>query len=560
MKNNEIDTLPLPDPLGPVSAMLGKGESRLIDAVRASSSRKFGDAGCSVPVKANKPLPQRTSFQRADSGVRISRAANGQLIDVIAYLRVSSNEQKLGFSIEAQRKAVRDYASANGLRIVQIFEIAESASTQGRRVFSAAIEFALANPNVRGIITEKPDRLLRSLDDFNLVEKLVAEQGLEFHFAKDGRVIRRDSNSRERLVHGLHALLAKYYIDNLREETMKGQRVKAGRGEYPGRAPYGYVNDRNDRAIVAHPTRAQIVKQIFEMYATGNYSVKTLRKAIHGETGEKISKSRLHQILKSRFYIGLFTWSEEEYEGNHPALVDEKTFYRVQRLIAGKGSPKGNKHDFAFSGMMFCAECGCKITAELHKEKYTYYHCTFAKGKHGFPWLIEEAVGEMLGLALKLISVPKDLACQIAEFDQNAGANQSARRKDKITHLQQRLNTINTRIDKAYDDRCDGLISEDLWTKKKQEWEAQKADLAVEIEKAEKPDSQPHHLTSERILDLAARAHQIYGGLSERERAETLRMVATKFVTDGETAQPHYRDPFQMILSPATNCAGAATV
>jgi hypothetical protein len=388
---------------------------------------------------------------------------------------------------------------------------------------------------------------------------LVSENDLEFHFAKDRNVIRRESNSRERLVNGLNALMAKFYIDNLREETMKGQRVKAERGEYPGRAPFGYAHDRNDRAIIAHPTRAGVVRLIFELYSSGKHSVKTLRKAVLGETGEKISKSRLHQILKSRFYRGFFNWGQQEYEGIHPVLVDEKTFACVQRLVAGKGSPKGSKHDFAFSGMMFCAEDGCKITAEQHKSIYSYYHCTFAKGKHAFPWLLEKAVGEMLGSAFKLISVPNDLARQIAEFDQNAGANQSAQRRDKITRFQQRLSTINTRIEKAYEDRCDGIISEDLWAKKKQEWEAQKTDLEAEIEKAEKPDPKLPGLTAERILDLAARAHQIYGGISDVERAEVLHSVASRYVTDGVTAQPHYREPFQVIFSPVANCAAAAT-
>ena len=36
---------------------------------------------------------------------------------------------------------------------------------------------------------------------------------------------------------------SKYYVDTLSENTKRGLREKIRRGEYPGRAPIGYLND-----------------------------------------------------------------------------------------------------------------------------------------------------------------------------------------------------------------------------------------------------------------------------------------------------------------------------
>jgi hypothetical protein len=41
-----------------------------------------------------------------------------------------------------------------------------------------------------------------------------------------------------------------------------------------------------------------------------------------------MSKANLHRILKSRFYLGLFTWRGREFQGIHPPLVDFGTFTR----------------------------------------------------------------------------------------------------------------------------------------------------------------------------------------------------------------------------------------
>jgi site-specific DNA recombinase len=57
----------------------------------------------------------------------------------------------------------------------------------------------------------------------------------------------------------------------------------------------------------------------------------------------------------------------------------------VQALLREKGKPRPKTHDFAFTGLIRCGECGCAITAEeiTHVNKtdanvrhYVYYRCT----------------------------------------------------------------------------------------------------------------------------------------------------------------------------------------
>ena len=82
------------------------------------------------------------------------------------YARVSSREQEReGYSMDAQLKSCRDYATANDLEIVEEFIDIESAKELGRKNFGKMIDFLRENPNV-GILVEKVDRLYRNWRDY----------------------------------------------------------------------------------------------------------------------------------------------------------------------------------------------------------------------------------------------------------------------------------------------------------------------------------------------------------------------------------------------------------
>jgi DNA invertase Pin-like site-specific DNA recombinase len=114
------------------------------------------------------------------------------------------------------------------------------------------------------VLVEKTDRLYRNFRDAVTLEDL----DVEIHLVKEGQIISKDAKSQAKLIHGMQLVLARNYIENLREEVKKGMREKAEQGIYPRRAPFGYRNNRADRTIEIHPVNAQIVIKIFELYAS----------------------------------------------------------------------------------------------------------------------------------------------------------------------------------------------------------------------------------------------------------------------------------------------------
>ena len=130
----------------------------------------------------------------------------------VIYARVSSKEQeKEGFSIQAQLKLLKEYAADNGFAIAQEYVDVETAKQTGRAAFGKMIAYLKAHPSIRVMLVEKTDRLYRNLKDWVTVDEL----SVEMHFPKEGMVLSRESRSSEKFMHGIKVLMAKNYIDNL---------------------------------------------------------------------------------------------------------------------------------------------------------------------------------------------------------------------------------------------------------------------------------------------------------------------------------------------------------
>ena len=146
-------------------------------------------------------------------------------LKAVIYARVSSEEQKKeGFSIPAQLDLLRDFARKNNIQIIKEFVEAETAKQAGRHQFNEMLKFLKKSKDVKTILCEKTDRLYRNFKDY--VHLDVDTTGYTVYLVKEGVILNPTSTSHEKLVHGLKVLLAKNFIDNLKEETQKGRLKK----------------------------------------------------------------------------------------------------------------------------------------------------------------------------------------------------------------------------------------------------------------------------------------------------------------------------------------------
>ena len=194
-------------------------------------------------------------------------------------------------------------------------------------------------------MVEKTDRLYRNFKDAVTIEDL----DIEVHFVKEGQTLSRDSKSQVKLMHDIRLAIARNYSENLREEVKKGMCEKAEQGTYPGRAPFGYLNNKGTREIEIHPEKSALAVQAFELFASGKYSLMGLSKEIKRVWGTRISKTNLHKMFMNPFYIGQFKWGGCTYKGTQPVFVSHELYAQVQAVLRGSNRPKYSKRDHRIS-------------------------------------------------------------------------------------------------------------------------------------------------------------------------------------------------------------------
>jgi site-specific DNA recombinase len=187
-------------------------------------------------------------------------------MDAVLCTRVSSEKQDVDLSISAQLKALREYASKNGIKIVKEYvDQAESGKTTARPAFREMIAAAKRSPRLFGmVLVWKFSRFARSREDSILFKTMLKKAGI--------KVISINEPSEDtptgKLMEAIIESLDEFYSQNLGEEVMRGMSECASRGYYLSAVtPYGYskivvkdgLKDRTKLQIDTH--QAPVVKR-----------------------------------------------------------------------------------------------------------------------------------------------------------------------------------------------------------------------------------------------------------------------------------------------------------
>ncbi|HEX9746643.1 MAG TPA: recombinase family protein [bacterium] len=468
----------------------------------------------------------------------------------VIYARVSSKEQEReGYSIPAQLELIRGLAQKRNFEIVEEFIDVESAKQAGRTNFGAMIKFLKSN-RVDAIICHKVDRLCRNFRDFVTVDELgIAPVFVEEEFP---------DNASGKLTYGLKVLLAKHYIDNLSDEVKKGTRQKIMRGEWPHLAPYGYRNGKKHKNLEIEPREAENVLYFFKNYATGHYSLHTLREKfrndgrIYKDRLRLPSKSQLEKILKNPFYYGVMVIKGETYHGNHDAIIDKDLFDRVQGVFRAANKPKSVRRDFAYAGLMTCANCGCAITAEIKKGKYVYYHCTNGRGNCKPVFVRQESLDEQFEEAVRGLNFDTKLHDLIIRTLRDDNETEIELRKSVVQDLKKRKEMLHRRLDQAYTDKLDGIISEDLWREKSKSWTDELSE--IEWQMNSKNGSGTHWLElGTKIIELAKNAYSSYLQADWSQKRNLLKILLSNSTLSGCKVHYSYKKPFDLLVEGGLN-------
>ncbi len=297
----------------------------------------------------------------------------------VVYLRVSSQGQVKtdydpeGISLPAQRLACQKKADQLGLTVVgEYVEAGRSATEMTKRVdFQRMLERIRRDRDVDFVIVYKLSRFARNQYDDAITMVELQKRGVTLISASESI----DASPVGRLMHGVLAAFNDYQSRENGADIAYKLGQKAKNGGTISKAPIGYANvveryeGRNVRSVAIDEVRAPFVRLAFELFATGDYSYDevadelTDRGLVIAETARRpehpISRNKVIQLLRDRYYLGEIVYKDESFPGRHPALVDAEVFDRVQVILRqrNRGHIRHSRHHTYLKGSLFCGRC-----------------------------------------------------------------------------------------------------------------------------------------------------------------------------------------------------------
>tara|TARA_R110000824_G_scaffold401771_1_gene615665 strand:+ start:351703 stop:353037 length:1335 start_codon:yes stop_codon:yes gene_type:complete len=375
------------------------------------------------------------------------------------YARKSTEQDEVqALSIDSQIKEMRELADRDGIEVVEVKRESHSAKETGQRPVFNEIITEIRSGKFDGILTWAPDRISRNAGDLGKIVDLM-DAGLLREIRTCNQKF--SNNPNEKFLLMILGSQAKLENDNKRINVKRGLKTRAEMGLLPGVAPIGYQNDkRRDHKceMFVDPVRSPIVKMMFEKAANDRWSGRKIHAWLKEQkfttkNNKPLSVSSVYLTLRNPFYCGVYEYprgSGNWYTGKHTPLITRDLWQAVQEKLTEDHKPKTRKHEFTFTRMIVCGDCGSGITAQ-EKSKilkidgstkwYTYYSCTKARDEKCInPYLNEnQLITELCGIIdhvdIDEIGARNLIEKEVARFNKLSSSVLGSKEKQKVSEI-----------------------------------------------------------------------------------------------------------------------------
>lgn len=340
------------------------------------------------------------------------------------YLRVSTEMQVDGYSLEAQKNCLKKFAEREELVIAGVYEDAGKSgkSIEGRPAFRRMLSDIESGAGIDYVMVYKLSRFGRNAADILNSLELLQTYDVNLICIEEG--IDSSQTSGKLLISVLSAV-AEIERENILEQTMNGRREKARQGKWNGGpAPYGYMI--KDEILSINDEEAEIVRTIYDKYVNTRlgysgiakyFNLQGIKKTPRKESDiEEFSAHFIQLLIDNPVYCGKIAYGrrskervkgkkneyklvkQKEYclvDGQHEGIISEELWQKAQekRLATGieYSSKLGKVRAHLLTGIIKCPKCGCGMYANrvcwtkkdgTYKE-VMYYSCSRNKQSRG---------------------------------------------------------------------------------------------------------------------------------------------------------------------------------
>ena len=444
------------------------------------------------------------------------------------------------------------------------FVVAESAKRGAERLaFNKIFKWVSANAkkeNINAILSHKLDRVCRNMRDAVRLQELEDKCGVQLAFVEN----QFGPGAAGALSFNVMAAVAQYYSDNLRQEVLKGMDEKVRQGWPTGHAPFGYLNaDDKTEPVKPHPEKSGTLVRIFELYATGQYTLHNLSRKLYEEghvfqTGRRrFHRTCLSYILKNRFYVGEIRRNDKIYPGKYKLLIARRTFDACQAILSGKNRRTGNP-EILFSGGIFkCAFCGASMSGEQIRRRlgngdvnvHVYYKCANNHRPDDHPnvrWR-EEDIEAALLMEFDAIRMPsEEIADWLRHAISEAFADASYAREQWRKTLKKRKSELEGMQERLLNGYLGGVIDETTFHAKSAEFKKELDETNRQVAEAMDYDPERGKLALS-VFDFSQNLAKLWHGSNSTQKRQILECLSSNRELSDVSLYLVKRKPFDFL-------------
>ncbi len=438
---------------------------------------------------------------------------------VALYARVSTSKQaEKDLSIPDQLRQMREWCKRQGHPIAaEYVEPGASATDDRRPVFQHMIADACLSPApFEGIVVHSLSRFFRDSLQLGLYELKLKKAGVRLFSVSQ----QTGDDPAGEMARKIFSVFDEYQSKENGKHTLRAMQENARQGFFNGSTPpFGYRTVEQatqgrrgpKKRLELDPAEARLVKQVFGFYLHGQNGHPL---GLHGLVsylnaqgltvrGKPWTRSRLHELLTSRTYIGEYYFNMRGAKSRKlkprsewilvtvDPIIDEPTFNRVQRLRQARSPvnvpPRVATCPTLLTGLLKCGHCGSGMTLATGKGgRYRYYKCTsrMNKGPSSCPsgnLPMEQVDRLVLGALADRVFVPTRVQAML-DLIRKRLKRSRPQQADTLKALKKDLSTLQQRTDKLYEAVEQGLLPMDAsLTERAHKLQARRQEILTEI-------------------------------------------------------------------------------
>ena len=464
------------------------------------------------------------------------------------YARKSTDvEDKQVQSIDDQINVMKQKAKSLWINIIEVFQESMSAKAPWRYRFNEMIE-RIKSWEAKWVISWKIDRLTRNPVDTGTIQFMLQNWTLDKIVTND-----REYNPVDAwLLFSVETWMSNQFILDLKKNVKRWMDSKTDRWVFCWKAPEWYINNRIEKTIEIDPDRYDLVRKMWDLILTWNYSVPKIMKIANDDWGfkkkrvwktwcSKLTYSWMYKMFANPFYTWDFNWNWTIKKWTHKSMVTYEEFYKVQKLLWVKWlNIRWKSKDFAYTWFIKCAECWSAITGvekiktiktTWEKKTYVYYHCTKRK-----KWcekclqkpvnlnIVEKQINNLIE-SVELIPEFKDWALDALKDDFN---NDVLEKEKILKSLYDSQILSERRLNKLTDSLIDEIITKEEYQVRKKHYQIEINNYREQINKLNKEKDISLEVT-EKVFNFVIQAWTWFNHWDLQTKKEILKWFGWNF-------------------------------